>query len=175
VVARVALALLVAVPAVASAAEPEPDARLHFERGSALYDAGDYRGALREFEQANRILPRREFLINLGQAHRMLNEFAEARALYARYLESAPEGDPYGPEVRDILAELDRRLAAPAPPQHKADGQVERRRRRLWWLLGGVGAAAAVLAVALGLGIYFGTRSDGGCDPGLVSCIDLRR
>lgn len=178
---RAALAILLALSGVASSAEPDR-ARIHFDRGSALYEAGDYRGALREFEEANRIFPRREFLVNLGQAHRLLNEFAEARALYARYLATAQPGDPYLGEVRDILSELDRRLAhapaveRPAKAVHEvAAAPRPPSRRRTWWL---IGAAAAVVLAALAIGLGVGLTASaggGGCDPGVVSCIDLRR
>jgi tetratricopeptide (TPR) repeat protein len=177
VTARVALCLVLA--SGAASAGPEQEARAHWDHGSALYDAGDYRAALREFEAANRIYPRREFLINLGQAHRLLNEFAEARALYAHYLETADPNDRYSAEVRDILAELDRRLAhaPPSEPPQKSVAPVENApRRRGVWILAVVGAAVLVLAaVAVGVGLALSSRAPQGCDTGVVSCIDLRR
>ena len=119
------LALLVGVSSLAHAqdvppptaqldAPPPPDdsqqpetsstqsAREHVARGESLYDAGNFEGAIAEFQRAYELLAghaaRYQVLYNLGLCHERLGHYAEALRFYTRYLE---EG---GPEAGDRAA-----------------------------------------------------------------------
>src|SRR5262245_38585026 len=73
-------ALMLLAPRVhaADAAPPDapmsPDARAHYDRGLALYQAKDYAGAIREFEVGYAAEPRREFLFAEAQAKRLAGD-----------------------------------------------------------------------------------------------------
>src|SRR5512146_1507807 len=89
-------ALLLAAPARADEPAPpvaeEPadptaeEARAHHRRGLALYDEGDFRLALIEFERAYSIGKNYKILYNIGQVHFQLNAYANARRALELYL-----------------------------------------------------------------------------------------
>lgn len=86
------------------------DARVRLARGQALYDAGDYEGALAEFTRLYERLeghPARPLATyNLARCHERLFAYDEAIALYERYLDEAgPEGQ-YLEAVRGKLEAL---------------------------------------------------------------------
>jgi tetratricopeptide (TPR) repeat protein len=108
-----ALALLAALAAPARADdEAETRARAHLEIGRGMYRLGDYRGALKEFAAGYALAPKPGFLINIGQTYRKLGDFAHARDLYRKFLESAPADDAQRPEATAILSELEAWLRA---------------------------------------------------------------
>jgi tetratricopeptide (TPR) repeat protein len=84
----------------------EPDsasgAREHIARGESLYDAGNFEGAIAEFQGAYEQLAghaaRYQVLYNLGLCHERLGHYADAVQYYRRYLS---EG---GPEAQDRAA-----------------------------------------------------------------------
>jgi tetratricopeptide (TPR) repeat protein len=112
------------IHATASAKE-DPDteiARRHYDRGTQLYDAGQYREAVKEFEAANTLRPSPAFDYNMARCYDRLEEIAAAIAAYERYLAaSATPGED--DEVRQRIVVLRQRLkpvrtsepAAPAP------------------------------------------------------------
>ncbi|HEX8953349.1 MAG TPA: tetratricopeptide repeat protein, partial [Polyangia bacterium] len=128
---HIGLGLAVLVCAAAAHAQPADDvarARTHFEAGRALYQLGNYNEALREFAAGYQLAPRPQFLLNLGQCYRKLDDLANARAMYQRYLHDAPASDPERPQAQQIRAEIDRQIAdrqaaaaaAAAPPRPPA-------------------------------------------------------
>ena len=86
-----AVAVLLAPVAVrAQPADTVTEARQHFQSGKQLFDAGDYRGAIREFEAANRLAPAPLLLFNIGLAYERLGEAAPALQHFKAYLEQQP-------------------------------------------------------------------------------------
>ncbi len=76
-------------PAFDAAAVTEPalvEARAHHRRGLELYDEGDYRLALVEFERAHSLSHNDKILFNIGQVHYQLMSYAKARLALERYL-----------------------------------------------------------------------------------------
>ena len=82
------LSLFIVLVAAAGWAVAEPNgdasiARSHFEKGTRLFQVGDYRQALVEFRAAHVAKPDPAFLWNIGQCHRQLGELPEALTMYA--------------------------------------------------------------------------------------------
>ncbi len=121
--ATVLLAFVALVPQAAFAGEsPELVARAktHFRAGKTFYDLGQYDEAIREFAAGYAMVPKPEFLLNLGQAYRRNRESAKATEMFERYLEQTPPNAPERAQVKDMLAELRAERAAtpkPAPPR----------------------------------------------------------
>ena len=193
-----ALAMLAcAARAQAQAEDPVSRARTHFEAGRALYQLGNYDEALREFAAGYQLAPRPQFLLNLGQCYRKLDDLINARLMYERYLKDAPATDPERPQAEQILAEIEKQIAdqqaakappppplvnaspsspmasAPAsstlttaPPPHKSWI------KRNWWV---IPVSAVVVGVAVGVGVYYGTRSPDPCAGANLTCWDLSK
>lgn len=92
-VAALLAALAVVLAPVAVRAQPTDtvtQARQHFQSGKQLFDAGDYRGSIREFEAANKLAPAPLLLFNIGLAYERLGEAAPALQHFKAYLEQMP-------------------------------------------------------------------------------------
>lgn len=90
--------LLGAARPAAAQTDPAPpsadamtEARAHFERAVQLFESGDPRAALAEFERAYALSQRPSLLFNLGATHQALHEYPEAIDALRRFL-SATEG-----------------------------------------------------------------------------------
>jgi hypothetical protein len=66
-------------------------ARVHYDRGLALYGDKDYAGAIGELEAGYALDPRREFLFAEAQALRLSGDCKGAVPLYKRFLDSEPD------------------------------------------------------------------------------------
>lgn len=89
---------------------PDPkaeEARAHHRRGVALYDEGDYRLALVEFQRAYEIGRSHKVLFNIAQVHYQMQRYADARITFERYLREG--GGAIAPERR---AQVEQDLAA---------------------------------------------------------------
>jgi tetratricopeptide (TPR) repeat protein len=122
--ASVAL-LVLASASAAVRADEDPDlliARGHFGRGKARYAAGDYAGALAEFEAAWVAKPVGDFKYNIARCNEQLGRPREALAAYQRWLttELKPEAIAEG---RQRIETLRAQLAA-----HPELAAPERRR-----------------------------------------------
>jgi hypothetical protein len=113
------LAFALAVPTVAHAEPPRPEApsaaavaeaRRHFARGVDLYKEGDYRGTLIELRRAEALAPNYRVLFNIGQTLMVLQQYAEARDAYRSYLEKGGAAVP--PQRRGVVEEELKRLEA---------------------------------------------------------------
>lgn len=196
-----ALALL-AGAARGESADALSRARTHFEAGRALYNLGNYTDAVREFSAGYQLVPKPQFLINLGQSFRKLEDLPHARDMYKKFLLEAAPNDPDREQVRQILADIERQIAArpvtPPPPEKPVEPPAsvapqpvvvaqplptEGRRKpfiaRHWWII----PVAAVAAAGLGVGIYFAVKPEGqvdcaaatlGCIPANMALIELR-
>ncbi|HZS40962.1 MAG TPA: tetratricopeptide repeat protein [Polyangia bacterium] len=183
-----AVVVSLAVCTIAHAQAPSADdlarARTHFEAGRALYNLGNYSDALREFSAGHHLVPKPQFLINLGQCYRKLNDLENARKMYAQYLEQTPASDPERAQVQSLLSEVERELRerprAAAPVIVPADArapsggapsvnagapsgvvlvtQPPPRRKpfvaRHWWIF----PVGAVALAGLAVGLYFGLK-----------------
>jgi hypothetical protein len=92
-VAALLAALAVVLAPVAVRAQPTDtvtQARQHFQSGKQLFDAGDYRGSIREFEAANKLAPAPLLLFNIGLAYERLGEAGPALQYFKAYLEQMP-------------------------------------------------------------------------------------
>lgn len=166
-------------------------ARTHFEAGRALYQLGNYNEALREFAAGYQLAPRPQFLLNLGQCYRKLDDLANARAMYQRYLHDAPPSDAERPQAEQILAEIDKRIAdreakqaspPPMPPPVAAPAATTLTQtappprkswiKRNWWV---IPVGAVVVGVGVGLGVYYGTRAPDPCSGANLTCWDLSK
>lgn len=83
------------------------DAKVRFKRGTELYDEGNYRGALIEFDRAYQAIPNYRILYNIGQVELQLLEYARAQDAFSRYLK---EGGSDVPAARreEVNRELER-------------------------------------------------------------------
>jgi tetratricopeptide (TPR) repeat protein len=66
--------------------QDEQEARAHYARGVKLYQQGDFKLALAEFQRAYAIAASYKILYNVGQVATQLNEFAVAQQAFERYL-----------------------------------------------------------------------------------------
>jgi tetratricopeptide (TPR) repeat protein len=183
------LVLLLSSPVCfAQSTEDVSRARTHFEAGRALYNLGNYNDAVREFAAGYQLVPRPQFLVNLGQAYRKLGDLEKARDMYRRFLDSAPANDPDREQVKQIVADLDQQLAAqppPAPPPVAAPvpspqeaaalttqaspSEHQPFLKRHWWIF----PAGAVVLAGVAVGIYFGVRPapQVGCGDASLGCV----
>jgi hypothetical protein len=103
------VAILLAAPRDGRA-DARDDAKIHFQRGVALYKDSDFRAALIEFQRAYQAVPNYKLLYNIGQASLELQDYAGALSAFRRFL--ADGGREVSPDRRkQVEAEL-RRLEA---------------------------------------------------------------
>jgi tetratricopeptide (TPR) repeat protein len=155
--ACVALLLFASV----AAASPREEARRHFDAGSRLYRAAEYRAALDEFTAGYLAKPDPIFLFNIGQCDRMLGDLPAAIKHLRAYLEQMPNAENAG-AVKQFIAEAQAQLAKP-PPTAPAEPKVEpnptptpapvetksETKPRRPWLIGVIVAAAVVVVGAV--------------------------
>ena len=199
------VALLLFAATAAANDDTQARARAHFETARGLYDLGRYREAAREFSAAHDLAPLPALVLNIGQCYYKLGELALARDMYRQFLREAKPDDPNRAQAREILDEVEQRLAAqpapaaapppaappsaapssaapssaapsaasppPASPSLVARASVERRQRMVRTLAWALPVGVVVVGVAVGLGVYFGTR--GGWCSGGAFCVDV--
>ena len=90
------------------------DARVHFEQGNALFDSGDFTGALAEYQESYTLNPVPAVLKNIGLCLKSLFRYGEAIDTLQRYLDesrgfSASSGDPA--QTQQIIVEMKALLA----------------------------------------------------------------
>jgi tetratricopeptide (TPR) repeat protein len=168
-------------------------ARERFDVGKTLYDLGNYRDALREFAAGYSLVPKPQFLLNIGQCHRQLGEYTQARRVYEKFLSVTEENDRDRPSVRAVLAELikmeeqsaqplkpptfDEPKPAPPPvepaPVVVVQKQPEKKSfaRRHWWIFPVAGAV--VIGVAVGVGVGVGTARPDPCMGATSGCLTI--
>lgn len=99
----VALALaILSTPGLATA-NPPHDASKHFQRGVALFNEADYRGALVEFKRAYAIAPNALALYNVGQTQFQLQDYAAALTTFRAYIaEASPSNPQHAEALRNV-------------------------------------------------------------------------
>lgn len=75
-------------------AQPAGDPALHVERGAALFEHGDFRAALTEFEAAYQLTRSWQVLVHIGITQSRLLRYREALQTLERYLEEGGAGVP---------------------------------------------------------------------------------
>ena len=204
------VALFISIVTVGGPARAESDdalarARTHFEAGRALYNLRNYTDAIREFSAGYQLVPKPQFLVNLGQCYDHLADGAtdpgekrdaleHARDMYNHFLQDAPAGDPLRAQVAPIVVELEKRIQALPPaapkrqpeekpqPQQLAPAQVVTTDASPPKKKSGIARfwwiipVAAVVVVGVSLGAYYGTRPTGpDCSSATFGCVDASR
>jgi hypothetical protein len=77
-----------------AAPAPLEEARVRYQRAIELFDQGDYKLALVEFERVATLAPSPKLLYNIGLVHFQLGNYAKARVAFERYLVEVPEIPP---------------------------------------------------------------------------------
>jgi tetratricopeptide (TPR) repeat protein len=88
----------------------DEEARQHFKLGKALYEAGRFPDAAREFDEAYRLSERPQLLYNAYVAHRDASNLPGAIAALGSYLEKVPDA----PDRVNLRARLEAMRAAQA-------------------------------------------------------------
>lgn len=81
-------------PDAPPSAEALKEARVHYERGVALYSDGEFKLALIEFRRSYELAPSYKILFNIGQATLQLNSYAEALTALEQYLKDGGKEIP---------------------------------------------------------------------------------
>jgi TolA-binding protein len=104
-------------PASEPAHPPDPntqrilaEARVHFEAGTDQYAAGRYEDAIRSFQAGYALVPRPNFLVNIGQAYRKLGNLVRAKEAYVAYVRALPEKSALRDQALQVLAEIEVQL-----------------------------------------------------------------
>jgi tetratricopeptide (TPR) repeat protein len=113
----VVVSLLGCMSAHAQSPDAMGRARTHFEAGRALYNLNNYTDAIREFSAGYQLVRKPQFLLNLGQCYRKLDDLDHAREMYKKYLTETPAGDAEREQVQQLLAEIEKLIRdRPAQP-----------------------------------------------------------
>jgi tetratricopeptide (TPR) repeat protein len=102
--------LLVAGTATTAFADEAQEARTRYEKGTTLYDLGQYIEAAHEYEAAFKLRQSPPLLFNIGQAYRLGGEYGSALRAYRSYLRRSPEAANRA-EVSGYIAACEKRLA----------------------------------------------------------------
>lgn len=110
-------------PASGVAEDPKLlEARARFEVALAAYEKGRFADALEGFEAAYAKSALPAFLFNIAQCQRKLNRTGEALASYQKYLAVSPEPPPNAVLTRELIADMETRLAW----QEHVEGELRR-------------------------------------------------
>jgi tetratricopeptide (TPR) repeat protein len=133
-------------------------AKRHFERGERLFALGKFDQALDEYQKAYDARPMSDFLFNIGQCYRNLEEYEDAIFSFKKYLKDTPD-TPNREAVEKLIGELEIK-------KERGEGRRIARRRgtppavddtpmyKKWWFWTAVG----VVTVAGSVGIYEGVK-----------------
>jgi hypothetical protein len=106
VLKAIALALLVAAPALADATS---EAREHFKKGQTHYALGEFEEAAKEYREAYRFREEPVILFNIGQACRQIRQWQQAYFYYRQYLSKKPDA-PNREETESLIEQMRRRM-----------------------------------------------------------------
>jgi tetratricopeptide (TPR) repeat protein len=118
----VLLAIIVGGQARAQNPSPEELARRHHERGTTLYNLGQFEEAIAEYRKGYEQKADPVFLLNIGESYRQLGAHEKALFFYRRYLSAVPDA-PNRIQIAEKVATLEQlvdaqqRARSPAPPQ----------------------------------------------------------
>ncbi|HUH03110.1 MAG TPA: tetratricopeptide repeat protein [Kofleriaceae bacterium] len=136
-------------PTGSSKADPDLErAKKLFYQGQKLFDLRRFEQALEKYEAAFEAKAIPDFLFNIGQCHRNLDNFDEAIFSFRRFLQLEPE-TPRREQIEALIAELEQRKQqaaedARAVPLIPPDDRGARRPVwKKWWFWTGMAAVAA--------------------------------
>jgi tetratricopeptide (TPR) repeat protein len=87
-------ALLAQTSPMNASPEAKAKAKVMLNEGSALYQSGDYTGALEKFKEARATYASPKIWFNIGQATRDLGRFDESMAAFEKFLMGASDASP---------------------------------------------------------------------------------
>ena len=106
--------------ASAQAQSARDEAKRHYLEGKRLHDAGDYRGAIREYEAAEQLAPSPINDYNIGLAYDRLGDKPGAATHYRAYLDRMPSAKDRA-SVQARAAELEAAIAAESAAKGAAE------------------------------------------------------
>jgi tetratricopeptide (TPR) repeat protein len=137
-------------------------AQKHFEKAQKLFNLGKFDAALEEYEAAYEAKPLGDFLYNIAQCYRNLEDYDRAIFSFKKYLKEKPDADDRA-QVEKFIDELEDKKARgegqkfvdkpppPPPPPLAQETPIYKK----WWFWTGI----AVVGAAGGFGIYEATKS----------------
>ena len=148
-------------------------AKRHYVSGEKLFALGKFDQALEEYEQAFEAEPLPDFLYNIGQCYRNLDDLEQAIFSFKKYLKLAPDASDRD-KVEKLIDELEekqargegKKLIAPPPPRPPAPSPppasmpapkvaTHTPLYKQWWFWTGI----VVVGAAGGVGVYELTKS----------------
>ncbi|MEZ4363092.1 MAG: tetratricopeptide repeat protein [Kofleriaceae bacterium] len=138
-------------------------ARRHFDKADKLFALGRFDQALEQYQKAYDAKPIPDFLFNIGQCYRNLNDYESAIFSFRKFLTLDPE-TPRRADVEQLIEELEAKKARADVLERESRLQAERAPpprstpiTKRWWFWTGV-----VAFVGAGAGTaYLLTREDG--------------
>lgn len=121
----IGLAVLSGVSARPAAADPRSDAKAHYLKGKALFDAKDYANAIAEFKAADALAPSGVNDYNIALAYDALGDAAQATTYYKSYLARVPAAANKA-EVEGHLKRLSTKVADDAEKKRLAEEEAKR-------------------------------------------------
>ena len=124
-------ALLAQTSPMNASPEAKAKAKVMLNEGSALYQLGDYAGALEKFNQAHATYASPKIWFNIGQANRDLGRLDDAMAAFEKFLIGASDASPEAiADAHKAVDELKPKLGQvriecqPAGAEVNIDGKV---------------------------------------------------
>jgi tetratricopeptide (TPR) repeat protein len=137
-------------------------AQKHFEKAQKLFNLGKFDEALTEYEAAYEAKPLGDFLYNIAQCYRNLEDYDRAIFSFKKYLKEKPDADDRA-QVEKFIDELEEKkqrgegqkfVDKPPPPPPPIVVAHDDPFYKKWWFWTGV----AVVGVAGSVGIYEVTK-----------------
>jgi len=142
-------------------------AQKHFEKAQKLFNLGKFDAALTEYEAAYEAKPLGDFLYNIAQCYRNLEDYDRAIFSFKKYLKEKPDAEDRA-QVEKFIDELEDKKQRgegqkfvdkqpPPPPPPPKVVQHDDPFYKKWWFWTGI----AVVGAAGGVGIYEATKGGG--------------
>ncbi len=123
----IGLALPLTVLGSTAHADPRADAKVHFQKGKALFEAKDYVNAIVEYKLADQLAPHGLNDYNIALAYELLGDTTQAITFYQSYLKRIPDASNRA-EVEGSIDRLSAKLADDdAEKKRLADEEAKRR------------------------------------------------
>ncbi len=114
-----AVVVCVTIPEQAVAqGDAKAQARSHYKKAKASFEAGKYKTALAEYQSAYRLMPLPGFLFNIGQCYRNMKKPDKAIVAFKRYLKDSPKArnrEAVEGLIAELEAEIDLKTPLPGP------------------------------------------------------------
>src|SRR6185295_15084860 len=115
--------LFLAAPAFAQD-PPSLMARQHYQKGTALFNLGEWYDAAPEYKEAYKALPEPVFLYNIAQAYRLAGDLPKAAFFYNSYAHNAK--DPATKHEAELRAKkIEAQIAAQKGKEPKSEPKAE--------------------------------------------------